>query len=90
LSTKAQGLSLNVIIVAAIALIVLIVLWAVFTGRMGRTVSELDECRSCAAASDCQAEALEGHESCINEVSSTGGRIWYSSGRSVCCLLKNG
>jgi len=32
---KGQGLSLNVIIVAAIALIVLIVLWAIFTGRMG-------------------------------------------------------
>jgi hypothetical protein len=32
---KAQGLSLNVIIIAAIALIVLVVLVAVFTGRMG-------------------------------------------------------
>ncbi|MFH2027600.1 MAG: hypothetical protein ABIJ08_00540 [Nanoarchaeota archaeon] len=32
---KAQGLSLNVVIVAAIVLIVLIVLWAIFTGRMG-------------------------------------------------------
>jgi len=32
---KAQGLSLNVIIIAAIALIVLVVLVAIFTGRMG-------------------------------------------------------
>lgn len=32
---KAQGLSLNTIIIAAIVLIVLIVLWAIFTGRMG-------------------------------------------------------
>jgi len=32
---KAQGLSLNTIIVAAIVLIVLIVLWAIFTGKMG-------------------------------------------------------
>ncbi len=32
---KGQGLSLNVIIVAAIALIVLVVLVAVFTGRIG-------------------------------------------------------
>ena len=31
---KSQGLSLNVIIVAAIVLIVLIVLWAIFTGRI--------------------------------------------------------
>jgi len=32
---KAQGISVNVIIIAAIALIVLVVLVAVFTGRMG-------------------------------------------------------
>ena len=32
---KGQGLSLNVIIIAAIALIVLVVLVAIFTGRMG-------------------------------------------------------
>ncbi len=40
---KAQGLSLNVIIVAAIALIVLIVLWAIFTGRMGVFTQGLQE-----------------------------------------------
>ena len=32
---KAQGLPINVIIVAAIALIVLVVLVAIFTGRLG-------------------------------------------------------
>jgi len=32
---KAQGISINVIIVAAIALVVLVVLLVVFTGRMG-------------------------------------------------------
>jgi len=32
---KAQGLSINVIIIVAIALIVLVVLVAVFTGRLG-------------------------------------------------------
>ncbi len=40
---KGQGLSLNVIIVAAIALIVLIVLWAIFTGRMGTTVGGIEK-----------------------------------------------
>ena len=34
-STKAQGISVNTIIIAAIALIVLVVLIAVFGGRMG-------------------------------------------------------
>lgn len=39
--TKAQGLSLNTIIIAAIVLIVLIVLWAIFTGRMGKFTAGL-------------------------------------------------
>jgi len=42
---KAQGLSLNTIIIAAIVLIVLIVLWAIFTGRMGGFTSEVAKCR---------------------------------------------
>ncbi|MBU1704169.1 MAG: hypothetical protein KJ922_02295, partial [Nanoarchaeota archaeon] len=44
---KAQGLSLNVIIVAALALIVLIVLWAIFTGRMGATAKGLTTHQRC-------------------------------------------
>lgn len=40
---KGQGLSINVIIVAALALIVLIVLWAIFTGRMGIFVKGIKE-----------------------------------------------
>jgi len=35
MSKKAQGISINVIIVAAIALIVLVVLVAIFAGRLG-------------------------------------------------------
>ena len=38
---KGQGLSLNVIIIAAIALIVLVVLVAIFTGRMGTWTESL-------------------------------------------------
>lgn len=35
INKKAQGLSLNVIIIAALALIVLVVLVAIFTGQIG-------------------------------------------------------
>lgn len=42
---RAQGLSLNTIIIAAIVLIVLIVLWAIFTGRMGGFAKEVAVCR---------------------------------------------
>jgi len=43
LNKKGQGLSLNVIIVAALALIVLVVLVAVFTGRIGVTTQGIDK-----------------------------------------------
>ena len=40
---KAQGISVNVIIIAAIALIVLVVLVAVFTGNLGDWTKKLTE-----------------------------------------------
>ena len=40
---KAQGLSVNIIIIAAIALIVLVVLVAIFTGRLGIFTKGLQE-----------------------------------------------
>ncbi len=46
MNKKAQGLPINVIIVAAIALIVLVVLVAIFTGRLGifgREVSKVGQ-----------------------------------------------
>ncbi len=50
---RAQGLSINLIIVAAIALIVLVVLVAVFTGQFGDWVSKLrgtgDPSKPCSA-----------------------------------------
>ncbi len=47
MNKRAQGLSINVIIIVAIALIVLVVLIAVFTGRMGGFVSGVDETTTC-------------------------------------------
>jgi hypothetical protein len=43
MNKKGQGLSLNVIIIAALALIVLVVLIMVFTGRIGIFQSGLDK-----------------------------------------------
>jgi hypothetical protein len=53
LQTKAQGISINTIIVAAIALIVLIILIAVFTGRMGwwgRDITTAQQGQLCTSA----------------------------------------
>ena len=46
---KAQGMSVNVIIIVAIALIVLVVLVAIFTGRLGSFTKGVDETANCKA-----------------------------------------
>lgn len=64
---KAQGLSLNIIIVAAIGLLVLVILSVIFIGKMGGTSRDIDNCQTkggtCIAEDDFQ-------EECLNE----GGR----------------
>ena len=47
MNKKAQGLSINIIIVAAIALIILVVIIAVFAGRMGFLQTELSKSSYC-------------------------------------------
>tara|TARA_Y100000310_G_scaffold312687_1_gene360239 strand:+ start:35 stop:292 length:258 start_codon:yes stop_codon:yes gene_type:complete len=42
---KAQGLPLNVIIIAVIVLVVLVVIWVIFTGRLTTFSEQLNECR---------------------------------------------
>jgi len=41
---KAQGMSLNVIIIAALGLLILVVLAIIFTGRTGIFVREVEKC----------------------------------------------
>jgi len=41
---KAQGLSLNVIIIAALALLVLVILALIFTGRIGTFTQSSGDC----------------------------------------------
>ena len=43
---KAQGISLNVIIIAAIALLVLVILSVIFMGRMGTFGREASDCEN--------------------------------------------
>ncbi|MFW6046925.1 MAG: hypothetical protein ACOCP4_03955 [Candidatus Woesearchaeota archaeon] len=44
---KAEGLSMNLIVVTAVALVVLVVLVAIFTGRMGGFTSDVDSSTQC-------------------------------------------
>jgi hypothetical protein len=44
LNKKAQGMSMNIIVVAAIALLILIIIIAIFASRMGKFASTQDSC----------------------------------------------
>ena len=69
---KAQGLSINVIIIVAISLIVLVVLIAIFTGRMGGFVKGVDTSSTCSNA--CSALGMEkGSSAQLAPPSGTGG-----------------
>jgi len=46
MSKKAQGISINVIIIAAIALLVLVVLSVIFMGRLGQWGARVAECEN--------------------------------------------
>jgi len=58
MNKKAQGLSINVIIIVAIALIVLVVLIAIFTGRLGGFVGGIEGAARC--DSSCSAIGKDG------------------------------
>ena len=45
MNTKAQGLSLNTIIIAIMVLLVLVMLIAIFTGVLGKFIGTVDDCK---------------------------------------------
>ncbi len=50
MNKKAQGISINTIIIAAIALAVLVVLFAIFTGRLGLFSKGVEQTTTCKQA----------------------------------------
>jgi uncharacterized membrane protein YqiK len=79
MENKAQGLSLNVVIIAAIALVVLVVLVTIFTGQIGGWVQQTEECSS--KGGDCFDSASECRESGDYAAVVPGG----CPGEQVCC-----
>lgn len=94
ISKRGQGISINVIIVAAIALIVLVVLILIFTGRMGIFGAGIDDatsgkdCNEYKSASGQSAGWQSGN--CDAETTPVYGKIndadQYPG--SVCCVPK--
>ena len=74
LTKKAQGLPLNVIIIAAIVLIVLVVLWAIFAGRMGKFSGglNLEDLKSEAATENIGKTTCE--KTCFATIGNTEGK----------------
>lgn len=85
LKRKAQGMSVNVIIVAAIALIVLVVLVAVFTGKFGQFVGGVDDATNCEQA--CNARGFTDGSAGDGDDCEPKERLFgYSyDGENACC-----
>ena len=52
MSKKAQGMPMNVIIIAVLALLVLVILAVIFIGRMGGTARNIDQCKGNCVSSE--------------------------------------
>ncbi len=90
MNNKAQGISINTIIIAALALAVLVVLFAIFTGRMGiftKGVQETDTCvQKCNSLNmDIGANPIEDTKSCLEGQQYISGT--YKDGKFGCCCI---
>jgi hypothetical protein len=86
---RAQGISMNTIVIAAIALIVLIVLVLIFTGQINKYRRGLDECKTGLDGTDCE----DSESACLNSGGVPKGDcvIYNSNGErdvrsGVCCV----
>ena len=83
---RGQGLSMNVIIIAAISLLVLVVLAIIFTSRIGSFGEGLDQCEksggSCEFTDSCR--SLEGYAA--EDTFGTRGCLKDQGEGSKCCL----
>lgn len=85
---KSQGLSLNVVIIAAIVLIVLIVLWAIFTGRMGGFSTGLTGTQKCSDVCEALGKGTpESGGACVSGSGDYVGQYADPTGKKLetCC-----
>ena len=86
MKTKAQGLSLNVIVIAGIVLIVLLVLWAIFTGQMSGFSSELGNCRNPCVDECTSPTGVIVKGTCPSNEQLSENTLEWSPGGKVCCV----
>jgi flagellar basal body-associated protein FliL len=93
MSKKAQGLSMNVIIIAAIALLVLVVLVAIFTGKMGDFTGGLkdaegDSSKTCSEQDGVSTTKKAGQtadQACVDAGRTYSIPASDATGTNVCC-----
>ena len=81
---KGQGISLNIIVVAAIALLVLVILSVVFVGRLGLFGKAAADCTQ--KGGECKAGFVCTGTNGDKYVKFTDGHCDSSNGPQVCCL----
>ena len=87
MNKKSQGISINVIIIAAIGLAVLVVLFAIFTGRLGiftKTLKDTDTCaQKCSSINSLGSGLNQDTKSCPEGNQYIAGE--FSDGKFGCC-----
>lgn len=86
MSRKAQGMSMNVIIIAAIALLVLVILAVIFIGRMGTTARGIDQCKGSCVATDTDCQNMGPYYKVTGEPCYRAGTKDIDTDRPVCCV----
>jgi len=89
---KAQGISMNVIIIAALALIVLVILAVVFMNKMAQVVTETDSCEN--NGGRCVYNAPSGSNPCGDYEAKKTGKNYMCPGsdfesnddNGICCV----
>ena len=90
MNKKAQSISINTIIIAAIALAVLVVLFAIFTGRLGGFTQGVRDTDTC--AQKCSSLSMDvgiNPSDANSKTCSTGQYIAgvYKDGQFGCCCV---
>jgi hypothetical protein len=86
MSRKAQGMSMNVIIIAALALLVLVILAVIFIGRMGSTTRGIDACKGNCVSTEADCTNQGPYYKVSNDPCYRAGTKDYDTDRPVCCV----
>jgi len=81
MNKRAQGLSLNMVIVAAIALIILVIIVAIFTGNLGRFGVGVSACSTKSGV--CKESCVEGETAIIAKCPENG----QDESLTKCCIV---